>query len=115
MYVFYRKQQIVSLNPAHDEVYSKQHYVIKFDSGLRQVGVFLHQFPSLSKLQVKGQMKIIHIVIPLFQFHWLKHKINFFIYFLVCKVQFIHLLNITLRILYNHIHHIFKQCTCVYC
>jgi hypothetical protein len=44
MYVFYRKQQIVSLNPTHGEVYSKQHYVIKFDSGLRQVGVFLHQY-----------------------------------------------------------------------
>jgi hypothetical protein len=27
-------------NPAHDEVYSIQHFVIKFISDLRQVGVF---------------------------------------------------------------------------
>jgi hypothetical protein len=30
----------VSSNPAHDEVYSIQHFVIKFISDLRQVGVF---------------------------------------------------------------------------
>ena len=33
---------IVSLNPAHDELYSIQHDVIKFFSHLRQVGGFLH-------------------------------------------------------------------------
>ena len=32
--------KIVSLNPAHGEVYSIQHYVIKFVSNLRQVGGF---------------------------------------------------------------------------
>ena len=32
---------IVSLNPPHGEVYSIQHYVIKFVSDLRQVGGFL--------------------------------------------------------------------------
>jgi len=32
---------VVSLNPAHGEVYSIQHYVIKFVSDLRQVGGFL--------------------------------------------------------------------------
>ena len=32
----------VSLNPAHGEVYSIQHYVIKFVKDLRQVGGFLH-------------------------------------------------------------------------
>jgi hypothetical protein len=34
-------------NPIHGEVYSKQHYVIKFFSDLRQVGGFLRiiQFP----------------------------------------------------------------------
>jgi len=32
---------IVSLNLAHGEVYSIQHYVIKFVSDLRQVGGFL--------------------------------------------------------------------------
>ena len=29
-------------NPVHGEVYSIQHYVIKFVSDLRQVGGFLH-------------------------------------------------------------------------
>ena len=29
---------VVSLNPANDEMYSIQHYVIKFVSDLRQVG-----------------------------------------------------------------------------
>jgi hypothetical protein len=33
--------KVVSLNPAHGEVYSIQHYVIKFVSNLRQVGGFL--------------------------------------------------------------------------
>jgi hypothetical protein len=31
---------VVSSNHAHGEVYSTQHYVIKFVSGLRQVGGF---------------------------------------------------------------------------
>jgi hypothetical protein len=31
----------VSSNPAHGEMYSIQHYVIKFVNDLRQVGVFL--------------------------------------------------------------------------
>ena len=39
----------VSWNPVHDEVYSIQHYVIKFVSDLRQVGGFL-RFPSSIKL-----------------------------------------------------------------
>jgi hypothetical protein len=33
--------KVVSSNPVHGEVYSIQHYVIKFVSDLRQVGVFL--------------------------------------------------------------------------
>jgi hypothetical protein len=33
--------KVVSLNPVHGEVYSIQHYVIKFVSDLRQVGIFL--------------------------------------------------------------------------
>jgi hypothetical protein len=33
----------VSLNPAHGEVYSIQHYVIKFVIDLRQIGGFFHQ------------------------------------------------------------------------
>jgi hypothetical protein len=35
--------KVVSSNPVHDEVYSIQHYVIKFVSDLRQVDSFLHQ------------------------------------------------------------------------
>ena len=34
---------IVSLNRAHGEVYSIQHYVIKFVSDLQQVDGFRHQ------------------------------------------------------------------------
>ena len=34
---------VVSLNLAHGEVYSIQHYVIKFVSEVRQVSGFLHQ------------------------------------------------------------------------
>jgi len=43
---------IVSLNPANDEVYSIQYYVIKFVVDLRQVGGFLMilRFPPPIKL-----------------------------------------------------------------
>jgi hypothetical protein len=34
---------VENLNLSHGEVYSIQHYVIKFVSELRQVGDFLHQ------------------------------------------------------------------------
>ena len=40
--------KVVSLNPAHDKVYSIQQYVIKFVSDLRQVAGFL-QFPPPKK------------------------------------------------------------------
>ena len=42
---------VVSLNPAHGEVYSIEHYVIKIVSDLRQVGGFLQvlRFPSPNK------------------------------------------------------------------
>jgi len=44
--------KVVSTNPVYDEVYSIQHYVIKFVSGLRQVGGFLGvlRFPPPIKL-----------------------------------------------------------------
>ena len=44
--------KVVSLNPDHGEVYSIQHYVIKFVSDLRQVCGFLRvlQFPPPIKL-----------------------------------------------------------------
>ena len=41
--------KVVSSNPAHGEMYSIQHYVIKFVKDLRQVGGF-HRFPPLIKL-----------------------------------------------------------------
>ena len=43
---------VVSSNPAHDEVYSIQHYVIKFAKDLQQVVGFLRvlRFPPLIKL-----------------------------------------------------------------
>jgi hypothetical protein len=44
--------KVVSLNPAHSEVYSIQHYVIKFVSDFRQVSGFLWvlRFPPPIKL-----------------------------------------------------------------
>ena len=44
--------KVVSSNPANGEVYSIQHYVIKFVSDLRQVGGFLWvlRFPPPIKL-----------------------------------------------------------------
>jgi hypothetical protein len=38
-------RKVVNSNPAHGEVYSIQHYVIKFVSDLRQVGGFLRLLP----------------------------------------------------------------------
>ena len=40
---------VVSLNPISGEVYSIQHYVIKYDNDLQQVGGFL-RFPPPIKL-----------------------------------------------------------------
>ena len=44
--------KVVSSNPVHGEVYSIQHYVIKFVSDLRHVGGFLRvlRFPPPIKL-----------------------------------------------------------------
>ena len=44
--------KVVSSNPVHGEMYSIQHYVIKFVSDLRQVGGFLRvfRFPPPLKL-----------------------------------------------------------------
>ena len=40
--------KVVSSNPVHGEMYSIQHYMIKFDSDLRQIGDFLRvlRFPT---------------------------------------------------------------------
>ena len=45
---------VVNSNPVYDEVYLIQHYVIKFVSDLRQVGVFLRivRVPPPIKLTV---------------------------------------------------------------
>jgi hypothetical protein len=52
LYVSAYYTKVVSSNLAHGEVYSIQHYVIKFVSDLRQVGGFLPvvRFPSPIKL-----------------------------------------------------------------
>ena len=52
---------VVSSNPAHGEVYSIQHYVIKFVSGLRQVGGFSPGTPvsSTSKTDRQDIFKIV--------------------------------------------------------
>jgi hypothetical protein len=49
----------MSKNPAHDEVYPIQHYVIKFVSNLRQVGGFLwvHRIPPPIKLTATIYLK----------------------------------------------------------
>jgi hypothetical protein len=49
---FYSCRITISSNPVHGEVYSIQHYVIKFVSDLRQIGCFLRvfQFPPQIKL-----------------------------------------------------------------
>jgi hypothetical protein len=46
--------KVVTSNPAHGEVYSIQHYVMKFVSDLRQVGGFplVLRFPPPIKLTV---------------------------------------------------------------
>jgi hypothetical protein len=44
--------KVVSPNPAHDEVYAIQHYVIKFVSDLRQVGGFLRVLRFLPPIKL---------------------------------------------------------------
>ena len=43
---------IVSLNPAHGEVYLIQHYVIKFVSDLRQICGFLREVQFLPPIKL---------------------------------------------------------------
>jgi len=51
--------KVVSSNPAHGEVYSIQHYVIKFVSDLRQIRGFLRvlRFPPAIKLTATISLK----------------------------------------------------------
>ena len=52
---------IVSSNPLHGEVYSIQHYVIKFVSDLQQMGRFLWvlRFPPPIKLNSRCSLNIV--------------------------------------------------------
>jgi hypothetical protein len=47
--------KVVSLNPIHGELYSEQHYLIKFFSDLQQVSGFIRAlwFPPPIKLTAK--------------------------------------------------------------
>ena len=51
-YISIQNAKVVSWNPIHGEVYSIQHYVIKFVSDLQQVVGFLRvfQFPPPKKM-----------------------------------------------------------------
>ena len=51
--------KVVSSNPVHGEVYSIQHYVIKFVSDLRQVGGFLWVPRSPLPLPLSFEEKIL--------------------------------------------------------
>ena len=42
--------KVVSSNPAHGEMYSIQHYMIKFVIDLRQIGVRVLRFPPPEEL-----------------------------------------------------------------
>ena len=61
----------VSSNPAHGEMYSIQHYVIKFVSDLRQVCGFVrvHRFPppiklsDITEILLKVVLKIITLTL----------------------------------------------------
>ena len=55
----YITTKVVSSNPVHREMYSKQHYVIKFVSDMRQVVGFLRilRFPPPIKLTATIQLK----------------------------------------------------------
>jgi hypothetical protein len=50
--------KVVSSNPAHGEVYSIQHYVIKFVSDLRQVGGFLRILRFLPTVKLTATMSL---------------------------------------------------------
>jgi hypothetical protein len=48
--------KVVSSNPAHGQVYSIQHYVIKFVSVLRQVGGFLRVLRFLPPINLTAMI-----------------------------------------------------------
>ena len=65
----------MSLNPAHGKVYSIQHYLIKFDSDLWQVGGFLPvlRFPPPIKLTARFNRNIVESGVKHHNTHALKH------------------------------------------
>jgi hypothetical protein len=63
--------KVVSSNPVHDEVYSIQHYVIKFVSGLGQVNGSVHNYvpivgvyTCLSHIRMARLVEIFLIIKP---------------------------------------------------
>ena len=70
--------KVVSSNPEHDEVYSIQHYVIKFVSDLRQVGSFRQvlRFPSPVKFTTKIVESGLKHENPNPQTQWIPYRIN---------------------------------------
>ena len=72
------KSKVVSLNPVHGKVYSKQYYVIKFVSDLRQVCGFLWvlQFPPwiVSGIQLSESVFILNAPICFWPF---RHTFTF--------------------------------------
>jgi hypothetical protein len=72
-YAVYITTTVVSLNPVHDEVYSIQHYVIKFVSDLRQLGFFLW-FPPPIKLTAA-------------RFIYRKKESAFYVHLFICLIN----------------------------
>ena len=54
---------VLNSNSAHDEVYSIQHYVIKFVSDLRQVGGFLRVLSPVSSINKTDHHDITEILL----------------------------------------------------
>ena len=57
--------KVISSNPVHGEVYSIEHYVIKFVSDLRQVGGFIRvlRFPPSIKLTAMIKLKVLKVTL----------------------------------------------------
>ena len=76
--------KVVSSNFTHDEVYSIQHYVIKFLSDLRQAGAFLLGTPVSSTnktdrhniVEILLKVALNTILTPMSKDNFLKHEIQ---------------------------------------
>ena len=72
---------VVSSNPAHGEVYSIQHYVIKYVSDLRQVGGFLSSTNKndrydITEILLKVAINTITLIPTLFLFIFHKFDLS---------------------------------------